>query len=179
MSDPRNHRSICLVRPLVNQRNVLEWLMGMGVRKTIPQDQMHLTMATVRDPVDWTGLTLRDDELVIPAGEKPVQIFAYTIKALTFGHPDIASRHQELLKLFPNMDHPVLRPHVSLYKGGRMPKGIYNGPLVFGPERATPFAEDRALGVQHVPIADALAGIQTTPKVRDGGRHANARRDRR
>ncbi len=32
------------------------------------------------------------------------------------------------------MDHPLLRPHVSLYKGGRMPDPSipYEGELVFG-----------------------------------------------
>lgn len=118
-----------------------------------------MTLATVRTPVDWSGLEKRDDELVIPAGLKTVQIFAYTIKGLTFGHPAVKARHEELLAMFPEMDHPILRPHVSLYKGGRMPHAPYEGELVFGPERAEEFDLDRAHGLKHVKVADVLASL--------------------
>jgi hypothetical protein len=141
-------------RPLLNVTNVYRWGVLAGVQKMMPADSLHLTLATVRDPVRWKGLPLLDDELVVPAGAKPVRIFAYTIKALTFGHPEIGRRHDELLALFPSMDHPVLRPHVSLYKGGRMPRLEYDGELVFGPERAEEFDARNAMGVKHVRISD-------------------------
>jgi len=144
-------------RPLLSTRPVLEWLHQAGVRKVMPLDQLHLTQATVRTPVSWKGLTLREDELVIPAGLKTVQIFAYTIKALTFGHPAVKERHEELLGIFPQMDHPILRPHVSLYKGGRMPRGDpYTGELVFGPEVAEVFDANNTQGIKHVQVGDLL-----------------------
>lgn len=167
--------SLCLQRPLLNWTPVLRFLADQGVRKTIPHDQLHLTLATVRDEVDWTGLEPESDELVIPAGAKSVQIFAYTIKALTFGHPRISARHEALKALFPTMDHPVLRPHVSLYKGGRMPHACYEGELVFGPERAEPFDLSRAHGIQHASIDDQLSGVVHEPRARNGGRHGDRR----
>lgn len=146
-----------IARPLLTVRPVLEWLSGEGIKKVIPPEQLHLTLATVRTPVEWGDLDLRTDELVIPEGFKTAQIFAYTLKALTFGHPDIKSRHDQLLARFPEMDHPLLRPHVTLYKGGRMPRGGYEGPLVFGPERAEVFDATNTMGIKHVKIADMLA----------------------
>jgi hypothetical protein len=153
-------RSLCLTRPLLNIGPVFEWLDSVGVRKAIPPDQLHMTLATVRTPVDWTGLVPKDDVLTIPAGLKTVQIFAYTIKALTFGHPDVKARHEELVSMYPEMDHHLLRPHVSLYKGGRMPRTCYEGELVFGPERAEEFDLDRVHGLKHVKVAEVLSTLR-------------------
>lgn len=145
-------------RPLLNVTEVYEWAHGAGVKKAIPPAQLHLTLATVRTDVEWQELALNNDKLVIASGPKPVQIFAWTIKALTFSHPDISKRHAELLEIFPEMDHPEYRPHVSLYKGGRMPKSEYDGQLVFGPEEASEFNPDNTKGIKHVKISDFLQG---------------------
>lgn len=147
-----------LSRPLVNTDEVYRWLRDAGVKKAIPPDQLHLTLATVRDPVKWEDLPLQEDEIVIGQGDKPVQIFAWTIKALVFADERISLRHQELLSLYPTMDHPNFRPHLSLYKGGRMPKSTYAGRLVFGPERAQPFSDDNSKGIKHIKIDDHFKG---------------------
>jgi hypothetical protein len=168
--------SLCLTRPLIRQDELLRWLADQGVRKIIPTGQLHLTLATVREEVDWAGLETRDDELVVPAGQKTIQIFAYTIKAITFGHPAIRERHEKLKLLFPTMDHPVLRPHVSLFKGGRMPADPFPGELVFGPERAEPFDLSRAHGIPHVRIEDAIAGRTPAPVERQGWKRSDGDR---
>jgi len=148
-----------LSRPLINVEDVYSWLRDAGVKKAIPADQLHLTLATVRDPVEWDNLPLQQDELVFPEGEKPVQIFAWTIKALVFSNEQITKRHAQLLELYPTIDHPDFRPHLSLYKGGRMPKAVYRGPLIFGPERALPFDDDNSKGIKHIKIDDYLQGV--------------------
>ncbi len=143
-------------RPLINWQNVYEWGEAAGIKKMMPPSQLHMTVVTVRHPTEWGDLKLRTNELVIPIGHKPVQIFAYTIKALTFDHADIQERHKEILAMFPKMDHRLMRPHVSLYKGGRMPKLEYQGELIFGPEEATIFDETNVGGIKHVKISEKL-----------------------
>ena len=145
-----------LSRPLLNWYDVYAFGIEAGVQKMMPPEALHMTLATVRQPVSWEGVQLETDELVIPAGHKAIQIFAYTIKALTFGHPRIKARHEQLLALYPEMDHPLLRPHVSLYKGGRMPKIGFPGELVFGAERLEEFDAENYKGIKHVKIADVL-----------------------
>ena len=120
----------------------------------MPPGELHLTLATVRTPVDWSELELCSEPLVVPAGLKTVQIFGYTVKALSFGHPDIKARHDELVNLFPEIDHKILRPHVSLFRGGRMPRMEYTGELVFGPEIAAEFDEVKGRNIKHVKIDD-------------------------
>jgi hypothetical protein len=90
--------------------------MQAGIKKMVPPDQLHVTVATVRQPVPWDDLEPHSDTLVVPAGPKVVQIFGYTLKGLAFEHPDLVSRHAELLQRFPQMDHPRIRPHVTLFR---------------------------------------------------------------
>jgi hypothetical protein len=149
-------RPLWLYRPLLNWRDVYTWAHGAGIKKMMPPDQLHATLATVRAPCRWDDLALQSDEIVVPAGHKAVQIFGYTIKALTFGHPQIKARHEELLARFPEIDHALLRPHVSLFRGGKMPRVGYDGELHFGPERAEEFNEIKGRDIKHVRVMDLL-----------------------
>jgi hypothetical protein len=147
-------RSLWLHRPLLNWRDIYAWGMESGIRKMMPPDQLHVTLATVREPCEWDDLVLQDDDLVVPAGHKPVQIFGFTAKGLAFADFRINERHGELVRLYPAIDHPRLRPHVTLFRGGKMPKSAYLGELVFGPEVATEFSEEKAKGIKHVRLSD-------------------------
>ena len=150
-------RPLWIHRRVISRQAIREWCMEAGIRKVIPFDQQHFTQATVRTPVEWGDLMLDPNELVIPAGPKPTRIFAYTIKALTFDHPLIQARHAWLRERFPAMDHAkIMRPHVSLYKGGRMPRTEFEGEIVLGPEIAEEFVAGNALGIKHVRTDDAL-----------------------
>lgn len=151
-------RPLWISRPLENWQDVCAWAQDAGVRKIIPPEHLHLTMATVREPVDHSLVTAEEDEIIIAPGAKPVQIFAWTIKALTFTDPRLTARHAELLRAYPAMDHPDFRPHLSLFKGGRMPRSEYDGPLVFGPERILEFGSDNSRGIKHAKVSDLLGG---------------------
>jgi hypothetical protein len=141
-------------RPLLNVDDVFAFAAEAGIKKMMPADQLHLTLATVRSSVEWHDLDLLDDVLTVPAGHKTVQILGWSVKALTFGHPEIKRRHEELLALYPSMDHALLRPHVSLYRGGKMPRMGYEGELVFGPERAERFDAGKARDIKHVLVSE-------------------------
>jgi hypothetical protein len=142
-----------LSRPVLNWDDIYKWAGTAKVQKLMPPSELHMTLATVRKPVDWKDLEIHKDTIEIPAGFKKVEIFAFTIKALIFKNDRISARHQQLLSLYPEMDHTHFRPHVSLYKGGRMPKADYEGPLVLGPERIEEFDPDFQ-GVKHMKVSD-------------------------
>lgn len=141
-----------LHRPLLNWQDVYRFALEAGVKKMMPPEQLHMTLATVRDPVDWSLVELQTNELVIPEGFKSVQILGWTVKALTFGHPDIKARHEEIKAIYPQMDHPLLRPHVSLFRGGKLPQQGYLGKLIFGPEILEEFSEEKGRNIKHVKI---------------------------
>jgi hypothetical protein len=149
-------KPLWLYRPLLNIRPIFEFAHQQGIKKMMPPEQLHGTLATVRAPVEWDDLELETDELVVPEGHKMIQIFGYTVKAMAFGHPRFKARHEYLLERFPTMDHPMLRPHVTLYRGGKMPREGYTGELVFGPEIACEFSEQAARNIKHISVKDWL-----------------------
>lgn len=150
------HSPLWIRRKLINWQEIYKWLVDAGVKKAIPPEQLHLTLATVRNEVDWTNLELDTSNMIIEPGNKPTQIFAWTIKALTFQDESLERRHKELLDIFPDMDHPNYRSHISLYKGGRMPTMEYTGRLLLGPEEASEFNPDNSMGIKHLKVRDTL-----------------------
>lgn len=151
-------KSLWLYRPLVNWHDIYVWANSVGIKKMFPPDQLHATLASVREPVSWGGIEdhLESNTLTIPAGFKAVQILGWDIKALTFGHPDISARHKALVELFPGMEHHLLRPHVSLFRGGRMITEGYEGELILGPERVQIF-DPHGGRIKHVLVSETLA----------------------
>ncbi len=156
------NKTMWLHRPLVNTDDVFRWADSMGLKKLMPANELHLTLATCRTPVDWSLLELKTDTLVIPEGYKVVQIFGFIAKAIAFGHPAIKERHEELAALYPTMDHAaMLRPHVTLMRGGKMPRGGYEGQLVFGPEVVQEFNETAVKEIKHVLVKDVIAELDS------------------
>lgn len=148
-----------LYRPLLNTQEVYQWASEIGIKKMMPANELHMTLATCRSPVDWNLITLQTNQLEIPAGYKTVQIFGYIAKAISFGHPAVKERHEELAALLPTMDHPtVLRPHVTLMRGGKMPREGYPGRLLFGPEVLEEFNERAVKEIKHVLVRDMIEG---------------------
>ena len=45
-----------IYRPLLNPDDVYQWLISQKVKKAVPADQLHLTLATVRTPEDWSEI---------------------------------------------------------------------------------------------------------------------------
>lgn len=152
-------KPLWLYRPLLNWQDVFDWAHAAKVKKMMPPEQLHMTLATVRTPVDWSLVTPQEDELVIPAGHKVMQIFGFTVKALAFGHEGVKARHEEIAALYPEMDHAaMLRPHVSLFRGGKFVHDPYEGELVFGPEVLSEFNEEKGRNIKHVKVVDYVAG---------------------
>ena len=52
-------RPLWISRKLENWKDVCLWARDAGVKKIIPPEQLHLTLATVRDQVDHSLVTER------------------------------------------------------------------------------------------------------------------------
>ena len=148
--------SLWLYRPLLNWQDIYAWAHSVGVKKIMPRETLHTTILTVHTPCELDDLDLLDNEIHVPAGLKTIQLFGWTVKALTFGHPEIKERHDELSILFPKNEHPILRPHVSLFRGGKMISECYEGALIFGPEIAKEFNGMKGRRIKHVEVSDFI-----------------------
>lgn len=152
-----NAKTLWLRRPLLNTREIYEWALETGISKMMPAEELHLTLATCREPVDWDSLVLEEDTLEISEGPKPIQIFGFMAKAIAFSHERVSQRHAALAQQFPSMDHAQrTRPHVTLMRGGKMPRESYNGRLIFGPEIASEFNPTSIREIKHVKVKDYI-----------------------
>ena len=128
-------------RPLKNADTVIEWAKSQGFTSTLSPDDMHVTVAFSRDPLDWDAVGDHFDEIrvgdgrgkrsVKPLGDKGAVV-------LKFASPELAQRWQAIRDAGASWDYPGYQPHVTITYDGA-PGDLdavepYSGPLIFGPE---------------------------------------------
>lgn len=149
-------KTFWLYRPVLNADDILLWAGANRVKKIMPLEELHTTIAVVREPVEWP-VDLKTNEITITGAS--MQIFGYTVKALAFECPELVERRAELAERFPQMDHVTnMRPHVSLYRGGRMIQTDYTGDIILGPEQIVEFVEEQGRNIKHVSVATLMNG---------------------
>ena len=141
-------KTLYLHRPLKNASNFLKWARAAGFEKTLPADDIHVTIAFSRTPVDWDRVpgaraTLkvpaRGDRVVKPLGDKGAVV-------LSFQSSELQRRWNELRnKVGTSWDYPTYQPHVTITYDA---EGVdlasiepYDGPLEFGPEEGSEIKE--------------------------------------
>lgn len=149
-------RTLYVSRQLLNAAEVVEWAKAQGFEDVIAPEDMHVTVAFSRQPLDWmkvpadwwsddreTG-TLRvppgGPRLVERLGNEGAVVLLFSSSALTY-------RHGEILGAGGSWDFDEYQPHVTLTY--RAPAGLdlkkvkpFEGRLRFGPERFEEVVED-------------------------------------
>ena len=141
-------KTLYLHRPLKNASELLEWARAAGFKKTLPADDIHVTIAFSRTPVDWDRVSgaraalkvaAGDDRIVKPLGDKGGVV-------LSFQSAELQRRWNELKnEVGTSWDYPTYQPHVTItYDGGDVDLASiepYDGPLEFGPEEGSEIKE--------------------------------------
>ncbi|BAU93398.1 phage-associated protein, HI1409 family [Methylorubrum populi] len=122
-----------------------EWARRCGFVDLVPQDQMHVTVAYSRAPVDWFKFPswFAADDLVVPAGgPRRVETFDGDVSVLRFASEPLNLRWDEFRRGGCSWDHPSYAPHITF--AGRLgtadPSRLkaFAGELRFGPEEFAP-----------------------------------------
>lgn len=142
-------RSLYVSRAVKNADDVIAWAKGQGFTATVPAEEMHVTVAFSREPVEWDDVGDSFDEILIPAaGEqkndarevKPLGDKGAVV--LRFENAELTARWQEIVDAGASWDWPGYQPHVTIsYAANGVDPGAmepYVGQLILGPER---FAE--------------------------------------
>ncbi|MCC8945987.1 hypothetical protein H8A97_12980 [Bradyrhizobium sp. Arg62] len=143
-------RSLCVSRPVMNGDDIREWARTQGLTSTLPSDDMHVTVAFSRKPVDWSKLEPDTSHLVVNGGRRSIKMLGEdnSAMALGIGSADLTARHKQLRDAGASWDWPSYQPHVTLsYASGKRPADTaqmqpYPGPIVLGPEVFKPVNED-------------------------------------
>lgn len=139
-------RTLYVSRRLENASEFLAWAGSQGFGETLSPDELHVTIAYSRQPVDWLKVgdpwsVDRDGRVVIePGGARLVETLGDKgAVVLLFSSSTLSYRHEEIKRAGASWDHPDYQPHVTItYQGQGVDLSAvepYRGKLIFGPER--------------------------------------------
>lgn len=151
-------RPLYVSRPVLNAAEIIRWAKGEGFSSCLPADDLHVTVAYSKRPVNWMAIEPEgwpeDGSLTVPAGgPRVLERLGPEGKAtvLRFSSWQLAWRHQQIRDAGASWDWPEYCPHVTLsYDAADLDlDGIvaWNGPIRLGPERFEAIKEDWAASV--------------------------------
>jgi len=136
-------------RPLLNAEEVWEWARKNGCKTPLEPEDMHVTIAHSKTPVDWLLIRPKKRELDIPeTNDRKLLAFGEeeTTIVLSFESKKLEDRWMEFCSLGAKWDFPEYIPHVSITYNSEwsnwedvMP---YSGELILGPEKFEPFVDN-------------------------------------
>lgn len=147
-------RTLYVSRKLLNGDEFLRWAKSQGFETTLDADDLHVTIAFSRTPVDWmkAGEAWAGDKggtlTVQPGGARIVEPFGDKgAVVLLFNSSELSWRHEAIRRdAGASWDWPEYQPHVSITYAG---SGVdlskvepYRGELRFGPEIFEEVVED-------------------------------------
>ena len=147
-------RTLYVQRKLLNAPEFIAWAKAQGFETTTPADDLHVTVAFSRRPVDWmkAGEAWSGDKdgkfIVNPGGARIVEPLGDKgAVVLLFNSSELSWRHEAIKRdADATWDFPSYQPHVTItYAGGDLDLSKvepYRGKLVFGPEIFAEVDED-------------------------------------
>jgi phage-related protein (TIGR01555 family) len=132
-------RTLYVSRKVVNAKALIKWAKGQGFTTTLAADDLHVTIAHSRAPVDWmkVGESWTSELKVAAGGPRLIEQFGEAT-VLLFKAADLDWRHQSIINAGATWDHPEYQSHITISYGGA-PLDLstvepYQGEIVLGPE---------------------------------------------
>lgn len=147
-------RSLYVSRRLLNAEQFIAWAKAQGFGETLTADQLHVTVAFSRAPIDWLKVPSdwwqdANGEVTVPAGGarmvEPLGDKGAVV--LLFASDYLSHRHTSIVGAGASWDWDDYQPHVTI--SYQMPEGMdlskvepFRGKLRFGPEIFEEVVED-------------------------------------
>jgi uncharacterized protein len=145
-------RSLYVSRKVTNAAAILKWAKEQGFTSTLPAEDLHVTVAFSRDPVDWMAVGNswsggdKGTLLVSPGGPRLVEKFGGGAVVLLFGSSELSWRHRDIVDQGASWDWPDYNPHITItYEPGDVDLSKvepYRGKIELGPEVFAEVDED-------------------------------------
>ena len=133
-------RTLYVYRPIRNPDDIISWAKSHGFEKTIPADDLHVTIAFSKSKLDWGYLepsNARIENRVLGRSVKPLGDKGAVV--LAFKSPLLAKRWRYFKSAGASWDYPGYQPHISI--SYNPPKDLdpfdvppYEGPILLGAE---------------------------------------------
>jgi phage-related protein (TIGR01555 family) len=139
-------RTLYVSRNVVNAAEIIAWAKGQGF-KTLPADDLHVTITYSRTPVDWMEMgSAWDEEMKVPRGGARLMEKFGEARVLLFSSNMLRWRHDEMVERGATWDHPEYQPHITISYDPDAPDlstvEPYQGEIVLGPEVFKEVKED-------------------------------------
>lgn len=141
-------RTLYVNRRVVNADEIIAWAKAQGFETTLPADDLHVTIAFSRKPVDWMaiGEPWAAELTIHPGGPRLMERFG-DAQVLLFASSELKWRHDAIREAGASWDHAEYQPHITIsYTGHPDFESVqpYQGRIVLGPERFEEVKEDWA-----------------------------------
>ncbi|WP_454686849.1 anti-CBASS protein Acb1 family protein [Agrobacterium leguminum] len=146
-------RTLYVSRKVVNAADLIAWAKGQGFKTTLTADDLHVTIAYSRDPVDWmkVGESWAGELKVAAGGPRLMERFGEA-RVLLFKAAELDWRHENIKAAGASWDHPEYQSHITISYDPESPDldsiEPYQGEIVLGPELFAEVKEDWAEGIK-------------------------------
>lgn len=146
-------------RNVINSAEILKWAKAQGFKTTLPASDLHVTITSSREPVDWLKMGESwsgngSGEITINAGGPRIMEKFGEARVLAFASTDLQWRHMAMRERGASWDHDEYTPHITISYDPDSPDIAaiepYRGKIVLGPEIFEATKEDWQSGVKEV-----------------------------
>lgn len=146
-------RTLYVRRDVLNAADIIAWAKGQGFNTTLAADDMHVTIAFSRAPVDWMAVgEAWQSELKLSAGGPRLMEQFGEARVLLFKASELEWRHEAMKAAGATWDHPEYQPHITISYDPEAPDLAnvepYQGEIILGPERFQEVKEDWQIGIK-------------------------------
>lgn len=154
-------RSLYISRPVLNSQDIIDWAKGQGFAKTVPDSDLHVTVAYSSTPMDWALVGGHYASIIAEGGSRRVdKLGDKGAVVLLFESLELTQRWGQLINRGASWDYDGYQPHVTItYEGADLDlAGIepYQGRIILGPESVGEIVEDWVDGVKEKSIRKAV-----------------------
>jgi phage-related protein (TIGR01555 family) len=131
-------RSLYIQRKVKNAAAIIAWANSQGFETTLEADDLHVTIAYSRTPIDWmkVGESWAPELKVGPGGPRLMEQFGEAT-VLLFTANELRWRHEGVIEAGGSFDYPQYQPHITIsygFEGDLSKVQPYQGEIVLGPE---------------------------------------------
>lgn len=151
-------RTLYVRRNVLNAKEIIAHFKGQGFSSTLAPDDLHVTIAYSRAPVDWMkmGDNWSDNDqggVTIRTGGPRIMERFGEANVLLFASSTLSWRHEEMKREGASWDHPEYQPHVTIsydFPGNLAEVEPWIGEIILGPEIFEEIDEDWSAGITEV-----------------------------
>jgi hypothetical protein len=134
-------RTLYVYRRVLNANEIVRWAREQGFETMLPPEDLHVTIAYSREPLDWTEIPedWAGDERgrikIRPGSTRGLEEFGDGAKALVFASSDLKYRNESIIRAGASWDFDSYQSHITITYGDAPPDmELYQGPIILGPE---------------------------------------------